>query len=64
MTGDFIGPFRVGDGLLILQIQDTRAGKKPPLTQVKDEIRNLIVSRQLNDELLARREKASIKLKL
>ncbi|MEY3466159.1 MAG: peptidylprolyl isomerase [Steroidobacteraceae bacterium] len=63
-TGDFIGPFRVRDGLLILQIQDTRAGKKPPLTQVKDEIRNLIVSRQLNDELLARREKASIKLKL
>ena len=63
-TGDFIGPFRVRDGLLILQIQDTRAGKKPPLTQVKDEIRNLIVSRQLNEELLARREKASIKLKL
>jgi len=42
-----------------------RAGKKPAQTQaVKDQIRDLIAQRRLNDELLERREKAQVKLKL
>jgi len=62
---DYLRAVRVRDGFLILHIEQVRAGKKPAQTQaVKDQIRDLIAQRRLNDELLERREKAQVKLKL
>lgn len=64
-AGDYLRAVRVRDGFLILHIEQVRSGKKPEQTQeVKDEIRRLIAQRRLSDELLSRREKAQIKLKL
>ncbi|MFM7626064.1 MAG: peptidylprolyl isomerase [Gammaproteobacteria bacterium] len=64
-AGDYLRAVRVRDGFLILHIEQVRAGKKPAQTkEVKDEIRDLIAQRRLNDELLERREKAQVKLKL
>lgn len=63
--GDYLRAVRVRDGFLILNIEQVRPGKKPEQTkEVKDEIRRIIAQRRLSDELLARREKAQIKLKL
>lgn len=63
--GDYLRAVRVRDGFLILHIEQVRPGKKPPQSkEVKEEIRGLIVQRRFNDELLERREKAQIKLKL
>lgn len=64
-VGDYLRAVRVRDGFLILHIEQVRPGKKPEQTkEVKDEIRRLIAQRRLSDELLERREKAQIKLKL
>ena len=64
-AGDYLRAVRVRDGFLILHIEQVRPGKKPAQTQeVKDQIRSLIAQRRLSDELLERREKASVKLKL
>jgi hypothetical protein len=64
-AGDYLRAVRVRDGFLILHIEQVRAGKKPEQTTgVKDQIRSLIAQRRLSDELLERREKAQVKLKL
>lgn len=64
-AGDYLQPVRVRDGLLILHVEQVRPGKKPEKTpEVKEEIRRLIAQRRLSDELLERREKAQVKLKL
>ena len=64
-VGDYLRAVRVRDGFLILHIEQVRPGKKPEQTKdIKDEIRRLIAERRLTDELLERREKAQIKLKL
>jgi hypothetical protein len=64
-AGDYLRAVRVRDGFLILHIEQVRAGKKPEKTkQIKEEIRGLIAQRRFNDELLERREKAQVKLKL
>jgi hypothetical protein len=64
-VGDYLRAVRVRDGFLILHIEQVRPGKKPEQTKdIKDEIRRLIAQRRLSDELLERREKAQIKLKL
>ena len=63
--GDYLRAVRVRDGFLILQVQEVRPGKKPAQTKdLNDQIRNLIAQDLLNKELLARREKAQVKLKL
>ena len=64
-AGDYLRAVRVRDGFLILHIEQVRPGKKPEQTkEIKEEIRGLIAQRRFNDELLERREKAQIKLKL
>jgi hypothetical protein len=64
-AGDYLRAVRVRDGFLILHIEQVRAGKKPEQTaEVKDQIRSLIAQRRLSDELLERREKAQVKLRL
>ena len=63
--GDYLRAVRVRDGFLILHVEQVRAGKKPPQTKdLNDQIRNLIAQDLLNKELLERRERASVKLKL
>lgn len=63
--GDYLRAVRVRDGFLILHVQEVRAGKKPAQTkELNDQIRNLIAQDMLNKELLERREKAQVKLKL
>jgi hypothetical protein len=48
-----------------LHVEQVRGGKKPAQTKdLNDQIRNLIAQDLLNKELLARREKAQVKLKL
>jgi parvulin-like peptidyl-prolyl isomerase len=64
-AGDYLRAVRVRDGFLILHVEQVRPGKKPEQTaEVKDQIRGLIAQRRLSDELLERREKAQVKLKL
>ena len=64
-VGDYLRAVRVRDGFLILNVEQVRAGKKPAQTKdLNDQIRNLIAQDLLNTELLARREKAQVKLKL
>jgi hypothetical protein len=64
-VGDYLRAVRVRDGFLILNVEQVRAGKKPAQTKdLNDQIRNLIAQNLLNKELLARREKAQVKLKL
>jgi hypothetical protein len=64
-VGDYLRAVRVRDGFLILHVEQVRAGKKPAQTKdLNDQIRNLIAQDLLNKELLARREKAQVKLKL
>jgi parvulin-like peptidyl-prolyl isomerase len=64
-VGDYLRAVRVRDGFLILHVEQVRAGKKPAQTkELNDQIRNLIAQDLLNKELLARREKAQVKLKL
>ena len=63
--GDYLRAVRVRDGFLILHVEQVRAGKKPPQTKdLNDQIRNLIAQDLLNKELLERRERAQVKLKL
>ena len=63
--GDYLRAVRVRDGFLILQVEQVRAGKKPPQTKdLNDQIRNLIAQDLLNKALLERRERAQVKLKL
>ena len=61
-TGEVIGPVLVRDGLLVLVLDDVRAGKKPEQDAVKNEIRALLADRQLSEELLGLRKKAQIQL--
>ena len=64
-VGDYLRAVRVRDGFLILNVEQVRAGKKPAQTkELNDQIRNLIAQDLLNKELLARREKAQVRLKL
>ena len=64
-AGDYLRAVRVRDGFLILHVEQVRAGKKPEQTKdLNDQIRNLIAQDLLNKELLARREKAQVKLRL
>jgi hypothetical protein len=64
-AGDYLRAVRVRDGFLILHVEQVRAGKKPAQTKdLNDQIRNLIAQDLLNKELLARREKAQVKLRL
>ena len=63
-AGDYLRPVRVRDGFLILHIEQVRPGKKPAQNDLKEEIRRFIAERRLSDELVERREKASVKLKL
>ncbi len=64
-VGDYLRAVRVRDGFLILNVEQVREGKKPAQTKdLNDQIRNLIAQDFLNKELLARREKAQVKLKL
>lgn len=64
-AGDYLRAVRVRDGFLILHVEQVRAGKKPPQTKdLNDQIRNLIAQDLLNKELLERRERAQVKLKL
>ena len=64
-VGDYLRAVRVRDGFLILHVEQVRGGKKPAQTKdLHDQIRNLIAQDLLNKELLARREKAQVKLKL
>ena len=63
--GDYLRAVRVRDGFLILHVEQVRAGKKPAQTkELNDQIRSLIAQDLLNKELLERREKAQVKLKL
>ena len=63
--GDYLRAVRVRDGFLILHVEQVRAGKKPAQTKdLNDQIRNLIAQDLLNKELLERRERAQVKLKL
>jgi predicted transcriptional regulator len=63
--GDYLRAVRVRDGFLILHVEQVRAGKKPAQTkELNEQIRNLIAQDLLNKELLERREKAQVKLKL
>jgi parvulin-like peptidyl-prolyl isomerase len=61
-VGEVIGPVTVRDGLLVLVLDEVRAGKKPELPAVQAEIRALLADRQLTEELLGLRKKASIQL--
>ena len=64
-VGDYLRAVRVRDGFLILHVEQVRGGKKPAQTKdLNDQIRNLIAQDLLNKELLERREKAQVKLKL
>ena len=64
-AGDYLRAVRVRDGFLILHIEQVRPGKKPAQNdEVKDQIRRIIAQRRLSDELVERREKAQVKLKL
>ena len=60
--GERVGPVMVRDGLLILQIDDVKKGERPKFDTVKEEIRSVLVSRQLNDLLTSARKSASITL--
>lgn len=60
--GETIGPVTVRDGLLVLVLDEVRTGKKPELPAVQAEIRALLADRQLTEELLGLRKKASIQL--
>lgn len=61
-AGERVGPVMVRDGLLILQIDDVKKGERPKFETVKEEIRSVLVSRQLNDLLTSSRKSASITL--
>ncbi|MEY3200752.1 MAG: hypothetical protein RIR70_302 [Pseudomonadota bacterium] len=61
-TGEKVGPVMVRDGLLILIIDDVKKGERPKYETVKEEIRSVLVSRQLNDILTSARKSASITL--
>lgn len=64
-VGQYSVPLQTRDGFLILHVEQVRPGKKPEQTKVlREEIRGIIAQRRLNDELLERREKAQVKLKL
>lgn len=64
-VGQYSIPLQTRDGYLILHVEQVRPGKKPPQTkELREEIRGIIAQRRLNDELLERREKAQVKLKL
>lgn len=61
-AGTRVGPVLVRDGLLILSVEEVKAGQRPKLESVKEEIRSVLVSRQLNDLLVSARKSASITL--
>ena len=61
-SGERIGPVMVRDGLLILSVDEVKAGERPKYETVKEEIRSVLVSRQLNDLLSSARKSASITL--
>lgn len=61
-AGDKVGPVMVRDGLLILIVDEVKAGERPKFETVKEEIRSVLVSRQLNDLLASARKSASITL--
>ena len=60
--GEKVGPVMVRDGLLILLVDDIKKGERPKFEAVKEEIRSVLVSRQLNDLLTSARKSASITL--
>lgn len=61
--GQFSGPFRVRDGLLFLKLEDRKAGKRPELAKVKDEIRSMLAQQRLEGALKELRNQANIQLK-
>lgn len=61
-AGERVGPVMVRDGLLIFSVEEIKAGERPKFETVKEEIRSVLVSRQLNDLLVSARKSASITL--
>lgn len=61
--GEYSKPLVVQSGIVILRLDEVKDGKKPDLTVVSDEIKDLIVAKRLNDELVAARQSAQISVK-
>lgn len=61
--GQFLGPFRARDGLLFLKLEERKAGKRPELAKVTEEIRGLLAQQRLESALKELRDQASIQLK-
>jgi parvulin-like peptidyl-prolyl isomerase len=61
--GQFLGPWRVRDGVLFIRVEERRAGKRPELAKLKDEIRQILAQQRLEGVLKDLRAQAKIELK-
>lgn len=61
--GQFLGPWRVRDGILFLKLEERKASKRPDLPKVKDEIRQILAQQHLEQALKTLRDQAKIELK-
>lgn len=61
--GQFLGPWRVRDGVLFLRVEERKPGKRPELAKLKDEIRSILARQRLEGVLKDLRAQAKIELK-
>lgn len=61
--GQYAGPFNVRDGLLFLKLEDRKAGQRPELVKVKEEIQAVIAQQRLEEKAKELRTRAAIQLK-
>lgn len=60
--GQYAGPFSVRDGLLFLKLEDRKAGQRPDLAKVKEEIQAVIAQQRLEENVKELRAKTAIQL--
>jgi len=61
--GQYLGPWRVRDGVLFLKLEERKQGKRPELAKAKDEIRQILAQQRLESALKELRDQAKIELK-
>jgi hypothetical protein len=61
-SGQVLPPLVTREGVLVLYVDDVKAVHRPPLESVREEIRTILVSRRLREELKQRRSEVRVEI--
>ncbi|MEC4720404.1 peptidyl-prolyl cis-trans isomerase [Noviherbaspirillum sp. CPCC 100848] len=61
-SGQLLPPLVTREGVVVIYVEDVKAVHRPPLESVREEIRTILVSRRLSEELKQRRSEVRVEI--